>query len=434
MSSDSVALETTGLSKAYRVGVRPPGSSSLRETISSFMSHQTAGRQEGNTLWALQDVDLRVGFGEVLGIVGRNGSGKSTLLKILSRVTAPTAGEARLYGRVGSLLEVGTGFHQELTGRENIFLSGRILGLGTAEIRRHFDEIAAFADVGRLLETPVKRFSSGQYTRLAFAVAAFLQPEILLVDEVLAVGDAEFQRKCLGRMKAVAGSGRTVLFVSHNMDAVTALCSRAILLSGGRITGDGSAAEVVRSYLSKLATAEVAVWRGDEGDDRLRLRATRVRSDDGGPLRTHVPIRIEVVIDLRTPVLGLICAVELFSSEQRMLAYSAQDDRLPPPAEEVPAGLMALEVVIPPNMLAPGAYEVRFDVGIHNVRRVIDGAGSLFFEVTNPEGLGRRFLVDRTKSVFRPDWTWRALSPGETEASWPGLPLGGSSTGGGQSR
>jgi lipopolysaccharide transport system ATP-binding protein len=415
MSSELVAVETAGLSKAYRIGDRAPGSVSFREAVSKFTRWPNRSRDD-RILWALRDLSIRVEFGEVLGIVGRNGSGKSTLLKILGRVTAPTGGEARLYGRVGSLLEVGTGFHPELTGRENIFLSGRILGLPTSEIRSHFDEIVAFADVERLLDTAVKRYSSGQYTRLAFAVAGFLQPEILLIDEVLAVGDAEFQRKCLGRMKAVANGGRTVLFVSHNMDAVASLCTRAILLDEGRMVCEGPATDVIRRYLSQRSLAEVASWRGDAGDERIRLRATSARSGDGGPLRTDAEIRIALVLEVRRPVFGLICAVEVFSRDEKMLAYSAYDDACPPPAEDVPPGLLARELTIPPNSLAPGTYEIRFDVGIHNTKRIVDGAGSLVLDVPNPSGIGRRYLTERTRNLFRPAWRWREIEPQELDA------------------
>ena len=206
--------------------------------------------------WALKDVSFEVKPGERLGIIGRNGAGKSTLLKLLSRITEPTTGSIRLRGRVGSLLEVGTGFHPELTGRENIFLNGAIMGMGKAEIRRKFDEIVAFAEVEKFLDTPVKRYSSGMYGRLAFAVAANLDPEILVVDEVLAVGDAAFQKRCLGKMKAVGESGRTVLFVSHNMSAVQSFCPRCVLLQAGELVDDGAAMEVVQRYLTDYSAAD----------------------------------------------------------------------------------------------------------------------------------------------------------------------------------
>ncbi len=219
----------------------------LIETVQNLLQGKL-GQSPTESFWAIQDINFEVYPGEVVGIIGRNGAGKSTLLKVLSRVTQPTQGEAILYGRVASLLEVGTGFHPELTGRENIFMSGAVLGMQRSEIRQQFDEIVAFAEVEKFLDTPVKRYSSGMYVRLAFAVAAHLNPEILIVDEVLAVGDAAFQRKCLGRMQDVAGAGRTVLFVSHNMQAVRALCSRAILLEQGRVVADNKTEAVISLY------------------------------------------------------------------------------------------------------------------------------------------------------------------------------------------
>jgi homopolymeric O-antigen transport system ATP-binding protein len=410
MPSEPIAIDVAGVSKAYRIGALVAGATSLREDLMQRFRERRL-RDSSTLIWALRDVNLQVRGGEVLGIIGRNGSGKSTLLKILSRITPPTRGEVLLYGRVGSLLEVGTGFHPELTGRENIFLAGRILGLSPEDIRLRFDEIVAFAETASLLDTPVKRYSSGQYTRLAFAVAAHLQPEILLVDEVLAVGDAEFQRKCLGRMETVASSGRTVLFVSHNMEAITSLCTRAVLLDHGRIVSQGDAAEVVGLYLSGSRSAPLATWTGDVGDEEVRLRASRVVSADGGPPRTDRPLAVQVVLEVKRPVYGLICAVEVFAREDVMLAYSAYDDIEPPPPREIPAGLLARELVIPPNTLAAGVYRLAFDVGIHNKKRIVSGDGSLTVEVANTAGLGRRFLAARTRDVFRPAWVWRTLAP-----------------------
>jgi lipopolysaccharide transport system ATP-binding protein len=414
MSSDIAAIEIAGLAKSYRIGAAAPSHRSFGEALGEILRRPFAS-DRAPELWALRDVNLSVNEGEVLGLIGKNGSGKSTLLKILARVTAPTRGEVRLHGRVASLLEVGTGFHPELTGRENIFLSGEILGMRRSEIRAHFDEIVEFSGVSHLLDTPVKRYSSGQYTRLAFAIAGFLQPEILLVDEVLAVGDAEFQRKCLGRMREVARSQRTVLFVSHNMDAVASLCSRAIQLSEGRVVADGDASAVTIGYLSRLGVERVIRWRGEAGDETVRLVATEL-SADGGVLATHRAIRIRVALEISRPVLGLICAVEVVTRDERMLAYSAFDDALPPPPDEVSPGVLACEVVIPPNSLAAGVYEVRFDVGIHNVRRIVEGVGSLSFELPNPTGIGRRYLAERATGLFRPDWQWRRLDASERTA------------------
>jgi lipopolysaccharide transport system ATP-binding protein len=253
--SDSI-IQVQHLRKKYRIGVREHQPTSLVESVTSLLSSPFRYLQQMNrpptdeeTLWALQDISFDVKRGEVLGIVGRNGAGKSTLLKVLSRITEPTEGRAIIDGRVGSLLEVGTGFHPELTGRENIYLNGAILGMKKAEIDRKFDEMVAFAEVEKFLDTPVKRYSSGMYVRLAFAVAAHLEPEVLIVDEVLAVGDSAFQRKCLGKMEDLSSHGRTILFVSHSMPTIQALCQRVLLLEKGRIIREGDPAEVIGYYL-----------------------------------------------------------------------------------------------------------------------------------------------------------------------------------------
>jgi lipopolysaccharide transport system ATP-binding protein len=248
MIHSDTAISVRGLSKAYIIDSNAGPRRTFGEEIMNRLRHPFR-RVETDTFWALRDVSFEVKTGEVVGIIGRNGAGKSTLLKILSRITEPTAGKISLYGRVGSLLEVGTGFHPELTGRENIYLNGAILGMTRGEIRREFDAIVEFAEVEQFLETPVKRYSSGMYVRLAFAVAAHLNPEILVVDEVLAVGDMAFQRKCLGKMTEIAETGRTVLFVSHNMAAVSRLCTRGIMLTRGQVSFDGSTADCVAQYL-----------------------------------------------------------------------------------------------------------------------------------------------------------------------------------------
>ena len=300
MSSDAVgemAVSVTGLSKAYRLGI-DGGATTIREALIRKVAR--GGRPATDILWALKDVSFDVRRGETVGIIGRNGAGKSTLLKLLSRVTWPTEGEIRLYGRIGSLLEVGTGFHPELTGRENVYLNGTILGMRRAEIDRRFDEIVAFAEIERFLDTPVKRYSSGMYVRLAFAVAAHLDPEILVVDEVLAVGDAAFQRKCLGKMGEVAREeGRAVLFVSHNMVAISALCARGILLEGGRVTADGATAPVVQRYLRSVETISaipLANRTDRSGNGALRLESLTIvnAATGGGLLRSGDDVRLEV--------------------------------------------------------------------------------------------------------------------------------------------
>jgi lipopolysaccharide transport system ATP-binding protein len=259
-----VAIQASHLSKMYLIGRAQQRQDTLRDLLVDLARRpfRRDGQQDqADQLWALKDVSFEVMHGEVLGIIGRNGAGKSTLLKILSRITEPTQGRAVINGRVGSLLEVGTGFHPELTGRENIYLNGSLLGMRRAEIERKFDEIVAFAEIERFLDTPVKRYSSGMYVRLAFAVAAHLEPEILLIDEVLAVGDLEFQKKCLGKMGEVASFGRTVLFVSHNMNAVQRLCSKALMLDQGQIVSYGKTDKVVSDYYTQVAAvARVNQW------------------------------------------------------------------------------------------------------------------------------------------------------------------------------
>src|SRR5262245_41742329 len=253
MSSEAIAIEKLG--KRYTIGAQQAGDSTLRETVMAFVAapwrrfrHLAGHAADATQFWALQDVSFRVAVGEVIGIVGPNGAGKSTLLKILSRITPPTTGFVDLTGRVSSLLEVGTGFHPELTGRENVFLNGAILGMYRAEIRRKFDAIVAFAELEKFIDTPVKHYSSGMFVRLAFSVAAHLDPEILIVDEVLSVGDLHFRKRCLGRMQDLRGEGRTVLFVSHDLTAVRQLCTRAVMLEAGRLVDDGTPADVTRRY------------------------------------------------------------------------------------------------------------------------------------------------------------------------------------------
>ena len=280
----NIAIRADQLSKQYKIGLAKPRHDTLRDQltegfISVFRSnsHGTANRQSSDssdTIWALKDISFEIKHGEVVGVIGRNGAGKSTLLKILSRITDPTMGRAEIYGRVGSLLEVGTGFHGELTGRENIYLNGAILGMKKREIDKQFDEIVAFSEVEQFIDTPVKRYSSGMQVRLAFAVAAHLEPEVLIVDEVLAVGDAAFQKKCLGKMDDVAKKGRTVLFVSHNMLAVKHLCGRALLLAAGRSVVDDGSEVVIGRYLDNISahSSTALSERTDrEGDQRIKF-------------------------------------------------------------------------------------------------------------------------------------------------------------------
>lgn len=282
-------IRVENLSKQYKLGGVQTSYSTFRESLVNSLKAPLKARQtkEQRNFWALRDVNFEIAAGDVVGIVGRNGAGKSTLLKILSRITEPTTGRIELYGRVGSLLEVGTGFHPELTGRENIFLNGAILGMSKSEIARKFDEIVAFAEIERFIDTPVKFYSSGMYTRLAFAVAANLEPEILIVDEVLAVGDAEFQKKCLGKMSEAASHGRTVLFVSHNMVAVRNLCRRALFLQNGKLVFDSTAEEVVDKYLQiGVESASEREWAANEeapGNEKITIRRLAVSGENKSP-------------------------------------------------------------------------------------------------------------------------------------------------------
>ena len=283
MSSRPVAIAARGAGKSYTILHRDEERTSPARALARRLRHPLR-RMRRETLWALRDASFDVRQGEVVGIIGRNGAGKSTLLKLLSRITEPTAGAIAIWGRVGSLLEVGTGFHPQLTGRENIFLNGAILGMRRSEVRAQFDAIVAFSGVERFLDTPVKRYSSGMYVRLAFAVAAHLRPEILIVDEVLAVGDADFQRRCLGKMDEVARSGRTVLLVSHNMGSIQALCSRVLHFEDGRLVHDGRADEVVAGYLRRLASLPGSPDDDPDrrpGDGSVRIRAVRLLSESG---------------------------------------------------------------------------------------------------------------------------------------------------------
>jgi lipopolysaccharide transport system ATP-binding protein len=333
--------------------LRPPNSGQT-----SDLRPPTSGTED---FWALKDVSFEVKRGDVVGIIGRNGAGKSTLLKILSRITEPTTGRVHLRGRVASLLEVGTGFHPELTGRENIYLNGAILGMSRAEIRKKFDEIVAFAEVEKFLDTPVKRYSSGMYVRLAFAVAAHLEPEILIVDEVLAVGDSEFQKKCLGKMESVATQeGRTVLFVSHNMGAVTQLCSRGLLIGEGQIKMTGSADEVVRAYTRTVPTSEITdiakQFRGPL-TSKLHFESLRIESKNG--LNTTLispasPIRIEAIVKCTEDIPAFRMTLAVFCNGVRL--FSTHDV---PHAETIKAGShFKSSFVLPAHFLRPADYFV----------------------------------------------------------------------------
>lgn len=421
-------IRTEGLGKQYRIGALRGRPRSFREAIVRTATAPWRRREAPELVWALRDLSLEVAHGEVLGIIGRNGSGKSTLLKLLSRITTPTTGYAELRGRVGSLLEVGTGFHPELTGRDNVYLNGSILGLDRASIARRFDEIVAFAEVERFIDTPVKRYSSGMYLRLAFAVAAHLEPEILLVDEVLAVGDAAFQRKCLGRMGHAALEGRTVLFVSHNMTAVQGLCARAIWLDKGGLREVGSPGAVVSRYLQDAAaTCPHQSWPDAElapGNDRVRLRAARAHpavGDPEGPITTHSPVLLEFEYWNLRDGARLSLTVHL-TNEDGVLVLAAGPvagrDWQP---RALPRGLFRDTCLIPGDLLNDGLHRVEILVVDRDVDLVYRHMDALVFEVRDTPDL-RGSWFGKWKGAVRPilDWTTEAVE--DPAAAAPSTP------------
>jgi lipopolysaccharide transport system ATP-binding protein len=381
------AIRVDKVSKKYRIGLRR-SSGDLRDTIAETLARSARivtgrGRRPArdDTFWALRDVSFNVEPGEVLGIVGPNGAGKSTLLKVLSRITDPTAGRVEGYGRVGSLLEVGTGFHPELTGRDNVYLNGSILGMRRAEVDRKFDEIAEFSGVERFLDTPVKRYSSGMFVRLAFAVAAHLDPEILIVDEVLSVGDSEFQRRCLNKMEGVARGGRTVLMVSHNMASVQSLCTRAILLRNGEVVVDAEPSQTVAAYLRGLesAAAEDLGTRHDRtGEGGTRLRRCEISAPSGphGILQAGRAARFTFEVDRALP--GLRCRFTIYDQLGEVVA--SFDSRYAAPGDtSLPANSTRFTCTFEELLLLPGRYRVNVGLWHGSWQDHVEAAA--FFEV-----------------------------------------------------
>ncbi|MBN1319904.1 MAG: ABC transporter ATP-binding protein [Thermoleophilia bacterium] len=393
------AVRTVGLGKMYRIGGQREAYRTLRDTLMQAakrplerLRHPGAATHASEVLWALRDVDFEVKQGEALGIIGRNGAGKSTLLKILSHITEPTEGRVEITGRVGSLLEVGTGFHGELTGRENIFLNGAILGMTRSEIKRRFDEMVEFSEIGRFLDTPVKRYSSGMYVRLAFAVAAHLDPEILIVDEVLSVGDAAFQKKCLGKMEDVAGHGRTVLFVSHNVQAVRSLCTNAIELQAGRVANTGDAAQVVADYLTRQAERGAHIeWEPGEGpgDREARILAVQVLDESGGIANVAFgdqSIRIRISFELSRVDPRLLVGFELTTGDGTIVLQCYHTDADEQEWPELEVGKNVLECALPGGLLNDGRYLVTPKVLVHGVRWIVRAAEAVSLEVHRVPG------------------------------------------------
>jgi lipopolysaccharide transport system ATP-binding protein len=411
------AISVDGLSKRYRIGQLHSAYGTLRDSLADVTrrTFRREHRPHYEEIWALRDVSFALGQGGVLGVIGRNGAGKSTLLKILTRITTPTEGRATIRGRVGSLLEVGTGFHPELTGRQNVFLNGAVLGMKQREISRKFPEIVEFAGVEQFIDTPVKRYSSGMSVRLAFAVAAYLEPEVLLVDEVLAVGDAEFQRRCLGRMEDLSESGRTVLFVSHQMQSVSQLCDRAIWLDHGGVVDDGPSSDVVARYLQSGSgrTGSSVAWPDLDdapGDDLVRLRGVRIVQEDEDT--AAVDVRLPVGIEIRFAVLGAGPPVfpKIKLVDQRGdVAFNAMDTS-PRWHEAAQPGDYVSTAWIPGNLLNEGFISAQVGVCSFGQLKLQPHAGALVSFHVQDAGDGdsaRGLFTGQWKGVVRPllDWT-----------------------------
>jgi lipopolysaccharide transport system ATP-binding protein len=398
-------ISVAGVAKRYQLG--QVGLTSFREELARLFRTAPAAAAP-REFWALQDVGFAIEPGSIVGLIGHNGAGKSTLLKILSRITEPTRGEIHLRGRIASLLEVGTGFHPELTGRENIFLNGTILGMTRAEIARKFDEIVAFAEVDQFIDTPVKRYSSGMYVRLAFAVAAHLEPEILIIDEVLAVGDVGFQRKCLGKMQEVsAHDGRTILFVSHNMNAIERLCGRCIALQGGRVVADGTnVAEIVRASLGQRLVTGTWANAGQEWPNEW-FRPDRM-SVPAGPLPNTTAVRVVIEGEVLREHAGLQIGLGLYHAGNELLFWSTVRDAAENAWPPLPRGRVRLECEIPAHLLNEGTYRADLFLGLYHRRWICEpgvSAPSVSFEIQG--GLSPSpFWVERRPGALAPLLPW----------------------------
>jgi len=419
-----ISVEVRGLSKAYRIAHDPHRPTTLAEAIVRRL-RDPLRRAQRETFWALRDVSFQIRQGEAVGIIGRNGAGKSTLLKILSRITVPTTGRVELYGPVGSLLEVGTGFHPELTGRENIYLNGSILGMRRREIERQFDAIVDFAEVEKFLDTPVKRYSSGMYVRLAFAVAAHLNPEILVIDEVLAVGDASFQKKCLGKMGQVASEqGRTVLFVSHNMTAVQSLCGRALWLDRGMLAADGRPADVVPRYLkTAFAPVRERIWEdraSAPGTEKVRLRRASVRPETGSPgdaIDVHAPLIVEFEYWNLSSGAKLNLSLVIMNEEGAVVFNTAPTEDPEWYGRPFPRGLFRSGCRIPGDLLNDGTHRVQLYV-VEDQSVVLSRHDDLLiFDVIEPPG-EREAWYGKWVGAVRPrlEWATELVEPAAADA------------------
>ena len=406
-------VQTEALCKRYRIGLRTEPYGTLRDALSSALRRRGAISSNGSELWALRDVDMSVEEGEVVGVIGHNGAGKTTLLKLLTRITEPTSGVIRHRGRIGALLEVGTGFHPELTGRENVYLNGAILGMGKTEIDRKFDEIVGFSDIEPFIDTPVKRYSSGMHMRLAFAVAAHLEPEILVVDEVLAVGDVAFQRKCLGKMDDVARQGRTVIFVSHNMTAVESLCRRVCWIEHGRLVDDGLAGSVIPRYLRSVVRPRTSrTWEDDAtapGNEWVKLRSARVYPVEGIPsdrLTVRTPLVLEFEYDNLKPTAFLNLSMHLYTAEGVLVLNAVPVNEPTWFGQPYPAGRFRDRCYIPGDLLNNGNYRVELMVVRDQSVVLYKDSAILEFDVHDiVEATG--IFEGSWSGVVRPPLEWR---------------------------
>ncbi len=414
-----IAIRVTNIGKKYRLGQHLLEYQTLRDAISGKFSRTEEPALLKDEFWALKDVSFDVRQGEVLGIIGKNGAGKSTLLKILSRVTEPSEGQVELTGRVGSLLEVGTGFHPELTGRENIFLNGAILGMRRQEITSKIDEIIAFAEVENFIDTPVKRYSSGMYLRLAFAVAAHLEPEILVVDEVLAVGDAEFQKKCIGKMSDVAREGRTVLFVSHNMSAILRLTEETLIIDQGRLIKRAPSAEAVDHYLSQgLSQSGIKVWEADGASvsEPFMPVSLTVRGSNGEPaeiLRANEPVTVEFKYRLTADIPGLRVGLYLLTPRGEYVLTSFDTDDLGKFDQYSTrrAGTYLSRCKIPADLLNEGRYLIALNASTYRIKRYFQDEQALSFSIDGTEAPGKQWPEPRLGAIRPPlDWDIEVLT------------------------
>jgi len=409
---NDIAIRLENISKQYKLGVINTGTffRDMQSTIARRMGKPDPNAKIGNeyfdgadSFWALKNITFDIKQGDRIGIIGKNGAGKSTLLKLISRISAPTEGCIKINGRVASLLEVGTGFHKELTGRENIYLNGSILGMKKREIDRILDEIIDFSGIERHIDTPVKRYSSGMYVRLGFAVAAHLDSEILIADEVLAVGDVKFQQKAIGKMNSISSEqGRTILFVSHNMQAVQTLCNKGVILEKGKLIATGDIENCVSQYNSSEDSIMIRSWSGSEGDQNLQLHHAKIDQKDDY-------VDLSIGFEILKPAMDYVYSVQIYNKDEKQLCVSTASDVL---TDELynqlkQAGNHLLQLKIDTSLFSTGKYHIEFDFAIHNLKRIIKPDIKLYFEVYDHRN--HRHPAISRENLVEPNWEWSLL-------------------------